>query len=268
MASLVVVLLLFLVPASDGLGRRRPARQQELERVLMPFVGERAVADQYWISQFWSRNEGSRTLTLFFPFPCQIGTGCPPNKSFTLAPGEFFVNPTYAGTNGVFLHVSKGDLRDLAYTLRVEDLSGSVDPTRVFRGTELPLVEEARFTTTNTLLNVPTAGGMGKILRVYGFQTAPITVDVQVYAVEFDHELLLESLEIPLSAGRDESGIPAYPAFGSLDLAPILAGLESRIPQGRVTIRVVAPEGGTRIWSFVSLLEPGDRSFTAITPGR
>ncbi|MBW3564070.1 MAG: hypothetical protein KY459_05050 [Acidobacteria bacterium] len=58
-----------------GRGVSRPPQPEALERVLMPFVGEAQVGGQYWTSQFRARNGSDGPITMFFPFPCQIGTG-------------------------------------------------------------------------------------------------------------------------------------------------------------------------------------------------
>lgn len=151
------------------------------ERVLMPFVGEGAVANQYWLSQFWARNESDTPIPIFFPYPCQLGEGCLPNRpGEVVAHGLLFINPTNRGTSGVFLNIGKARLRDLAYSLRVEDVSGLDVAFVTLGGTELPLVPVDRFSSTVNLLNVPASSGTLKLLRVYGWTGEPARVTVRI----------------------------------------------------------------------------------------
>ncbi len=274
--SLLVALALLLIPlaassqdpvASDAPPRRRLVRIEPLERVLMPFLGEEGFERAYWAAQILMRNESERSIKIFFPFPCPYGVGCDPPRPFDLAPLGSFENRNLVGSRGIFLHIERGRLPDLAYSLRVEDLSGLADPYHVVRGTELPLIPESRFGRSVTLLNVPVAGGLERVLRVYGSTSETMSVTIELYLSEWDKETLLLTLPVALAPGRVESGYEAYPAFAMVDLTPTFAAIESQIPLGRATVRVIA-EGDARVWAFLAVIEPNDRSFTAITPGR
>jgi hypothetical protein len=234
----------------------------------MPFVGEGAVANQYWLSQFWARNESDTPIPIFFPYPCQLGEGCLPNRPGELvAHGLLFINPTNRGTSGVFLNIARGRLRDLAYSLRVEDVSGLDVAFVTLGGTELPLVPVDRFSSTVTLLNVPASSGTLKLLRVFGWTGEPAGVTVRIYSSQDNAEVLLRTQTLALQAGASESGFEAYPAFGMVDLTSTITTLASQATQGRLNIEITA-DAGHQIWSFLGLLQQGDRSFTAITPGR
>ena len=233
----------------------------------MPFVGEGTVANQYWLSQFWARNESDTPIPIFFPYTCQIGEGCPPNRPGELVAHGVFINPTYAGTSGVFLNIGKGRLHDLAYTLRVEDISGLNVVGVTLGGTELPLVPVDRFSSTVTLLNVPARDGTLKLLRVYGWTSEPASVTVRIYSSEVDANVLLTTQTLALQAGATVNGFEAYPAFGMVDLTSTIAALASQAAQGRLNIEITA-DSSHKVWSFLALLQQGDRSFTAITPGR
>ncbi len=262
-----VIALVLAASIAQGESRIRVVRPETLDRILMPFVGEAAVADQYWASQFWARNQSDRSITMFFPFPCQIGEGCGPLQEFELAPHQTFIDPTYSGARGVFLHVEKGAFRDLTYTLRVEDVAGLRVTGVVFGGTELPLVSADQFSSALTLLNVPVGGGARKLLRVYGSTAEAMGVTIRIYASQGDRDILLATQRLDLQAGRKESGYDAYPAFAVVDLTATIAALQNQAAQGRLAIQVLA-DGNAQAWAFLALLEPGDRSFTAITPGR
>jgi hypothetical protein len=233
----------------------------------MPFVGEGTVASQYWLSQFWARNQSDTPIPIFFPYTCQLGEGCSPNRPGEIAPHHVFINPKYAGTSGVFLNIGKGRLRDLAYTLRVEDVSGLNIVADTLAGTELPLVPADRFSSAITLLNVPASDGTLKLLRVYGWTSEPTSVTVQIYSSEGDTNVLLTTQTLALQAGRSESGFETSPAFGTVNLTSTIAVWASQARQGRLNIEIAA-DSSHPIWSFLALLQLGDRSFTAITPGR
>ncbi|HUF07895.1 MAG TPA: hypothetical protein VMO47_01155 [Rhodothermales bacterium] len=248
-------------------GVARPPQPDALERVLMPFVGEAQVGGQYWASQFRARNGSDDPITMFFPFPCRIGTGCPPNQPFTLEPGQLLVNPTYAGSRGVFLHVEKNGLRKLHYTLRVEDISGLVVVGRVFLGTELPLVKEEQFSSEVTLLNVPVTGGAETFLRVYASTSAATPATIEIYSSVFEKELLLMTEQVILEAGKRIDDFEAHPAFAMVDLTSVFASIADQAEQGRLSVKVIS-NSGAELWAFLAVTEQGDRSFTAITPGR
>jgi hypothetical protein len=233
----------------------------------MPFVGEGPVANQYWLSQVWARNQSDTPIPIFFPYPCQIGAGCSPIRPGELRAHGLFINPAHAATSGVFLNIGKGRLHDLAYTLRVEDISGLNVAGVTLDGTELPLVPLDRFSSTITLLNVPANDGTLKLLRVYGWTSEPASVTVQIYSSEADANVLLTTQTLALQAGATESGFETYPAFGTVNLTSTIAALASQATQGRLHIEITA-DSGHQIWAFVALLQQGDRSFTAITPGR
>lgn len=237
------------------------------ERVLMPFVGEGTVANQYWLSQFWARNESDTPIPIFFPYPCQLGEGCGPNRPGELAPHALFIDPTCRGTSGVFLSIGKGRLHDLSYTLRVEDVTGLNVAGVTLGGTELPLVPEDRFSSTVTLLNVPASSGTLKLLRVYGSTGEAANVTIRIYASQSNANVLLRTQTLALQAGGTDSGFEAYPAFGAVDLTSTITTLASQATQGRLNIEITA-DAGHQIWSFLALLQEGNRLFTAITPGR
>lgn len=265
---LAVSVTVVLLGTTTSSARSRAVQPPAFERVLMPFVGEGSVANQYWLSQFWAKNESDTPIPVFFPYPCQLGEGCSPNRPGELvAHGLLFINPTNRGASGVFLNIGRGRLRDLAYTLRVEDVSGLDVAFVTLGGTELPLVPEDRFSPTVTLLNIPASSGTLKLLRVYGWTGEPANVTVRIYSSQDNADVLLRTQTLALQAGATESGFEAYPAFGTVDLTSTITTLASQATQGRLNIEITA-DSGHQIWSFLALLQQGDRSFTAITPGR
>ncbi len=265
----IVILSAASVVEAETRGRSvaRPHPPEVLERVLMPFAGEAQVGVQYWASQFRARNGSDRPITIFFPFPCQIGTGCPPNQPFTLEPGQLLINPTYAGSRGVFLHIEKNELRKLDYSLRVEDIAGLIVVGRVFLGTELPLVKEDQFSSEVALLNVPVRGGSETFLRIYASSSSPTSATIEIYSSVFEKEVLLMTEPVILEAGAGMDGFETHPAFSMVDLTSILASIEDQTEQGRLTVKVIS-NSGAELWAFLAVMEEGDRSFTAITPGR
>ena len=248
---LAVGLTVVLLGATTSSARSRAVQPPPaFERVLMPFVGEGAVANQYWLSQFWAKNESDSSIPIFFPYPCFIGEGCPPNRPAELgAHGLLFINPMNRGASGVFLNIGKGRLRDLAYTLRVEDVSGLDVAFVTLGGTELPLVPEDRFSSTVTLLNVPASSGTLKLLRVYGWTGEPANVTVRIYSSQDNADVLLRTQTLALQAGATESGFEAYPAFGMVDLTFTITTLASQATQGRLNIEITA-DSGHQLWSF------------------
>lgn len=263
-----LIALMLLAPAAS-LGAEtitRPVRRVAFERVLVPFAGEQRVADRYWATQFWLRNVSERPVPMVFPFPCQFGHGCAPIRPFTLAPGQTLLNPTYAGGRGVFMQIPGDRLRDLAYSIRVEDIAGLVEQGRVFRGTELPLVREEQFSRASTLLNVPVAVGSLKLLRVFGLTTDPMRVRIEIHESISGEDHLRSEVELELVHGIEENGFDVQPAFGEIDLTSTLTAIEAA--QGRVTLRIVPAAADPPVWAFLAVLERDDRSFTIITPGR
>ncbi|MBW3564071.1 MAG: hypothetical protein KY459_05055 [Acidobacteria bacterium] len=138
---------------------------------------------------------------------------------------------------------------------------------RVFLGTELPLVKEEQFSTEVTLLNVPARGWEETFLRIYASSSAATPVTIEIYSSVFEKELLLMTEQVILEAGEKIDGFEAHPAFAMVDLTSVLASIADQAEQGRLSVKVIS-DSDAELWAFLAVTERGDRSFTAITPGR
>jgi hypothetical protein len=264
--SLVLVfqLTIAFVLADDTTPRRHAAQPPQMERVLLPILGQAADGPAYWLTNFELRNDNSFGTSMFFPFQC-ISEICLPVTPFFVQPGGI-VRLGGPGANGVFLNIERRALPDLTYTLRVKDVA-NLNSTGSMLGAELPLVPEEDFRPAIHLVNIPSEPQISGItLRIYQLGVSGGTVDVDISSSVFDRDEPLVHFVTALSGGSRVSGFDAFPGYSRIDVRVMIVG--QPIEQGRLAIWVRANDPGTRIWAFVIIRDPDSRTPTIITPRR
>lgn len=144
---------------------------QNYDTVLVPVAitapdGAAGGFGSLWKTELWVTNRGANRVELFFENPrCAPDTGCGGSGYPALAPGEVrqLVLPAGSRGDGLLIWVQKGGAADVAFSLRVRDVSRSEDN----HGTELPLPRQADRREQVTLLNVPIDNRSRAALRIY-----------------------------------------------------------------------------------------------------
>lgn len=266
MKALALLLLFPLSLTAQPAARKRAVVvAPSMERLLVPMAGELAEPGAYWVAELVLKNDNHFPVQMFYPWPCQI-TGCPAPQPFVLLPDEMTGN-TNNFLRHAFLSVDRGGVDDLAYSLRVVDIS-KTSYTQPVLGTELPLVRERDFRPSVHIVNLPTDPADATImLRVYALGVNATDVDVEVLAdtypyrqdVSFSHE------KVTLNAGKRVSGFDAFPAWSVVDLRPRLS---PELPKNRFGLRVTSLTSDVKIWAFVMIHQPGQMNPTIVTPRR
>jgi hypothetical protein len=227
----------------------RPAAAQDpnvFERVLVPIsVGQVPGAyGSIWSTELWYRNNSARPVAIF---PLAVSDYVP-----TIGRTEFLpVGNMPAATPGQILFVNRDGGDKVQFDLR---LFNRAAPQSAW-GTKLPVVHEAEFAGTVSLINVPTDAAFRSALRIYALpDQAAIgeTVRVQFYA---NDERLLASAELPLE------GSPPYAAVLSVaDAFPAVRQVD------RVRVHLESRSGQTKLWAFVSITANSTQEVALVTP--
>lgn len=146
----------------------------------------------------------------------------------------------YSGTPGRFLAVPINDVRHVAASLRVYDVTRS----SFNFGTEIPIVRYSDFSTRVVLLGVPTAEGFRNTLRIYSDRPTSATVTVEGQA----------PVTVTLRGGETLFD-PAYAAF-------------SAFPRNAGALRVTidSPDPAVKLWAFVSVTNNATQLISTISP--
>jgi hypothetical protein len=204
------------------------------------------------------------------PYPCFVRL--PPRARHGFAGEEF--------SRGVALLVPRSEADNLAFSLRVRDVSRDADNL----GTEIPVVRESdmlrqpaepRFAGTQlglprrrnndvTLLDVPRDPRYRTKVRIYAFRVDPVEVydrePVVRVAVATGPQVGTVLQEIPYALERtcNRAGCAATPAYAEIDLAP--GGTDER-----VDLFVQFPEGNLG-WALASVTNNTTQQVTIISP--
>ena len=146
-------------------------------------------------------------------------------------------------STGAFVYVTSAERRDLHLASRVYDVSRATETA----GSEIPIVDESRFTTSAvSLLGIPASSRYRQTLRVYeldGRDGGRVTI--RVYADDETEPRLATTRALSAAAHNQP---PSTPGYLQLDLGQLLD------TSGIQTLRVdLEPaDAGLRLWSFVS----------------
>ena len=170
------------------------------------------------------------------------------------------------GKDGAFFYVPRVVEHQLAADLHIMDLSLSADTL----GTELPVVPEDEFRTTQNLLAVPVDARYRVLLRIYDLDNLSLGVNVSIYTPV--NRVLLDTIHVDLGGFLtiEEQPVPSNPAYAALD--PITDKVRAS-GQSRVRVEIAA-EGRndlppvTTIWAMATVTNNATQQVTAITPSR
>jgi hypothetical protein len=244
----------------------------EYEKVLLPIVLSQQLPGAFgsvWTSEFWLRNDGSQPVDVqgyiwcgvcFDPSPPPPAV--PPNVTFR---PRLYDEPP--GLQGFFLLVDRRYASDVAFSLRVRDLSRQ----SMTWGTEVPVVRKEQFRSGKlSLIDVPTGSGFRQVLRIYdldGSRVAQITI--RIYKVNPDRTLPFPDPDPLLGSAVRSFRIPSpnvaaiYPGYievADLNAIAPLSGTE----RVRIEIEPVTP--GLQYWAFAAVVNNDTQHLTVISP--
>jgi len=244
--SAVAALLWVLLLATSTARTASAQLPEQFERVLLP-ICVRQVPGAYgtvWSTELWYRNNSDHPVAVL---PLVGSHNIPTIRKTVLLPVGSF--PAHAPGQVLFVERTGGS--EVQFDLRLFDESNPEDAW----GTKLPVVREAEFRSTVSLINVPTAFDFRSALRIYGVPDDPggtEAVRVRLFSVD-DHPLV--DTEIVLV------GWPRYGAI--LSLADAFPAIRQA---GRVRILVESANPTAKLWAFVSVTSNHTQNVSLVTP--
>ena len=268
-----VLLCLFVVACSASAYSQ--SFPQDFDKLLLPIILSGPVPGAFgssWVTELSLTNIGDSQLPVigYDPIPCGCPFTCVPPDPI---PAHATIYPTYRSTRpqipGNFLWVQKGRLKELAATLRVQDLSRQLQTW----GMSLPVIAESNaLTGRSSLVDVPIAAEFRNLLRVYDFEpNITRSFIVRIYAVQ-------PSQQIPFTnTTADQLLVELVAAFatpdfnGSTIVAPGYYELSlSALPQlanaERIRVEIEPISADLKYWAFVSVTNDATQHVTLITP--
>jgi hypothetical protein len=241
------------------------------EVVLVPIAVQSQPVDgafgSRWTSELWVHNRSSSVAELFNGLPGCIKAnpfGCPNDPFPGLPPNTMFSLTTlsFPPRQAFLYYLQRGHDRDVTFSLRVRDLSRSLDNA----GTEIPLGRESAFSTDRIeLLNVPIEDTSRTSLRIYSIEGGSSeTAEVRLLAMDAGGTLV----------AKKSVSVTRTPEFGDnhgFDIAPgvaFIADLRSELgnpPAGRYRIEV-APTSFFQAWALATVTNNTTQLVTAIAP--
>ncbi|HJQ37074.1 MAG TPA: hypothetical protein VKB93_08040 [Thermoanaerobaculia bacterium] len=206
-----------------------------------------------WKSELWVTNRGAYPVELFFEDPrCAPNAGCAESGYPALAPGEVrqLVLPANSGGDGRLIWLQKGGAADVAFSLRIRDVSRSEDN----HGTELQLPHEADRRDKVTLLNVPIDNRSRAGLRIFGEYAG---FNAKVTFTPIDGGTTAATKSVLVNAPQPNDGFHASMAFIG-DVRAVFPELADG------TYRVDIE--GAPLWALVSVTNNRTQLVTAIEP--
>jgi hypothetical protein len=170
------------------------------------------------------------------------------------------------GQDGAFFYLPRVLEHQVATEFHIADLSLTADTL----GTELPVVFEDEFRSTQNLLAVPVDPRYRVLLRIYDLDNLSLGVNVSIYTPVT--RVLLDTIHVNLTGFLtiEEQPVPLNPAYAALD--PITEKVRA---SGESRVRVeVAAEGrndlppATTIWALATVTNNTTQQVTAIAPSR
>ena len=241
----------------------------EYEKILLPIRPARILGafGSEWVTQVAITNLGQSPISVPH-YRGNCGVPCPNAPPIPPGVTVFIYDSLSSEVPGYFIAVERGRFKDLAITLRTEDVSRRNETW----GTVLPVVtEKALFESRFGLDDVPLDPQFRSTLRIYDFDGAtPGAVRVRFFRVNplraypFDSSpdaLLLErelNFTVPFSGG----GVGGHPAYTEIQLwrEPGL------INAGRVRIEIEGLDGLKEYWAFVSVTHNETQHVTVVSP--
>lgn len=227
------------------------------ERVLFPLLFDAPGAHgSEWRSEASISNPRPWHIDTFnniFPFVCvtfPCGERLHPGSSHPFTSGAF--------PKGVALLVPRAEARNLAFSLRVRDVSREAQNY----GTEVPVVREAQMArdTVLTLLDVPRDPRFRAKLRIYALEPFFDRTEVHVAELAMVNATTNQRQASTVTLSRDCTGMvcDAVPAYAEVDLP---AGAADEY----VNVYVKGPLGAPT-WAFVTVTNNETQEVTIVSP--
>jgi hypothetical protein len=229
-------------------------QQQSGAFVLLPIYTTQAVGayGSHWETEFAVRNDTPTPIaftTLACLFVCSGMTDLAPGTSARHNP----IFPASSSFEGRLMHFDRADLSGISFSLRVRDVSRSMQSA----GTEIPVVREEELRTRVSLIDIPAEQRFRHSLRIYD---ASHGSQVRVRIFPFQGNTAVVDEMITLLQHGDTATVPAQIGLhGLTSIYPVLTGIE------RFRIDVDAVSDTQRIWAFVSITNNETQEFTVVT---
>ena len=265
MRLLASVVLIALIQAMHPAN----AQTSEYEKILLPIRPARVLGafGSEWVTQVAVTNLSTTPVSVLYLRSCGITT-CP--NAPPIPPGVtiFIYISLSSEVPGYFIEVERGRFKDLALTLRTEDVSRRNETW----GTVIPVVtEKDLFETRFGLNDVPLEDQFRSTLRIYDFDgSTPGGVRVRIFQVNpfrdypFDssRDVLLLEKELTFTVPFSGGGTRGHPAYTEIPLwrEPSLSNA------GRVRIEIEGLDGLKEYWAFVSVTHNETQHVTVVSP--
>ena len=272
------------------------------EKMLLPvYTGGHALpgsGGSIWRTEFWIRNDGDSPADAFPLSPeCYTSAFCWQSmrehpallshttlfQAYLTSPGD--VGVTESGTPGVFLWVEKGRRADLNVTLRLVEETTTSDS----HVTRLPVVAESDFfDRPRSIMAIHAKPPSRMAIRIYDLESrAGAGVRIRIVeqtghwlsfpnpCCEFVTDVYVEDdlrFEYPeIDSCSFAYGCPPEARYRPgpiqiLDLFDRYPVLRDAKPGHGFRIELIPQTPGLRIWSFVSVTEPGSNDVAIYTP--
>jgi hypothetical protein len=247
-----------------------PPVRANYEVVLVPIVVQsqpiNGAFGSRWTSELWAHNRSASRVELFNGLPqCMLASpvGCLNIPFPGIFPGNTasLTTPAFIPAQAFLYYLQRGHDRDVSFSLRVRDLSRTLDNA----GTEIPLGRESAFSADRVeLLNVPIEDTSRTSLRIYNIDGGVSrTAEVRLLAMDVDGTLIAKkSVSVTRTTGQDELG-----EFKNSAGVAFIADLRSELgnpPAGHYRIEV-APDN-FEAWALATITNNTTQLVTAIAP--
>lgn len=253
-----------------------PALGQETTQVLVPLWLNAPAAgahDSLWTTELAIVNGGEDPLVIAGYFRPDCGGDLRPCFE-SVPPGITFRPRLLTFTNevqGIFLLLEREQPRAAAFSLRVRDLSRSVETW----GTEIPVVRIDEIDGGPIhILDVPIRGGFRTMLRIYDLdpRSGPARVRVRVYGFNEKRQSPFEPEAVNDALLADEEHAFRYAVTGGgtfdhpgyIELADFPSRIITHFYHVRLRIDPLTP--GRRIWAFASITNNATQHVTIMSP--
>jgi hypothetical protein len=238
------------------------------ERVLIPIYHDLIVNGAYgsqWATELTIRNEADVPVEIFqqeceYRCSCNPVPGCrqgEPVQPHTAGPTTGHVT----AYKGIFLYVERNAAADVAFQLRVRDISRNAYSW----GTEIPVVRENdMLLTTARMLDIPTDERFRLHLRIYAVRDrfTPGEARLRIFPAEGNEPLAERVITLPV-VGLVSGDDPAYPSYAEIpNLAAVIPAGEAR--PIRVEVEPLTPN--MPIWTFTTITNNETQQVTTVTP--
>ncbi|HEY0590209.1 MAG TPA: hypothetical protein VGF40_00465 [Thermoanaerobaculia bacterium] len=266
--SVLILIAVLLGSISPG-----QAQESSVERLLVPVQVAEPLPGGYgslWTSVLFARNNSNAVIRVEGVWGnCQIPL-CPPEG---IVPPEKSVTLEPIGASdrlGALLRVDRAQLQNLAFSLRVRDMSRQ----NLTWGTEVPVVREREFRSDAvTLVGIPVSSDFRTTLRIYELEgTEGVAVRLRLFGI-VPSIVGIEPLNPLTDALLAEHVVTLRPALfndvgrspGYLEISDV-ATLAGTHTFELLTLEMSPVDPTVSLWSFASVVHNVTQHLTVITP--